>query len=414
MSERFINCHSHIFNEKCAPDRFIGLPVARMISERKMLVKGMLKVMRLVGSSSEASVEKWANFLDIGSSKSQADVFDSLRASYTFGPMAYVALTLNMDYMGAGTALLNFQSQLAEVRQLKLSYLNELIPFICVDPRSGNPDAVLDTVKIHLERYGFGGIKLYPPLGFYPFDPRLEKIYAYAEQYQIPVLTHTSQGGIFYQGDELSMDHMHPMTFGNNRARRVRLDGTTEDRDLSFSEDVRKTRRFLGKTWGKGKRNEEFKLNFADPMNYLIVLKRFPQLKLCMAHFGGDGQIEKFVLDSEQRNPSSGNWHSVVCEILKKYPNTYADVSYALWQKSIWNRLKDCIRGPLAEGGDISKQILFGTDYFMTLQEKTEVRLVNDFRAELNRDEFNRIAVLNPANFLATHIPYAQGNHQPV
>jgi predicted TIM-barrel fold metal-dependent hydrolase len=149
-------------------------------------------------------------------------------------------------------------------------------------------------------------------------------------------------------------------------------------------------------------------------MNYLIVLKRFPQLKLCMAHFGGDGQIEKYVLDSNQRNPSSGNWHSVVCEILKKYPNTYADVSYALWQKSIWNRLKDCIRGPLAEGGDISKQILFGTDYFMTLQEKTEVRLVNDFRAELNRDEFNRIAVLNPANFLATHIPYAQGNHQPV
>jgi uncharacterized protein len=414
MSEKFVNCHTHIFNVKCAPDRFIGLPVARMISERKLLVKGLLKGMRLFGSSSEASLEKWANFLDIGSQKSQADVFDLLRESYTFGPMAYVALTLNMDHMGAGTALLNYQSQLAEVRQLKLSYLNELIPFISVDPRAGSPDDVLNTVKLHCERYGFGGIKLYPPLGFYPFDPRLEKIYAYAEQFQIPVLSHTSQGGIFYQGDELSLDQTQPMTFGYTRARRIHLDGSVENQYLDFSEEVKKTRRFLGKTWGKGKRNEEFKLNFADPINYLLVLQRFPQLKLCMAHFGGDGQIEKFVEKPEERTSTSRNWHHVVCEILKKYPNTYADISYALWQSKIWERLRQCINGPLQDGSDISKQILFGTDYFMTIQEKTEVRLVNDFRATLSRDEFNRIAVENPSKFLSTHIPYAQGHQQPI
>jgi len=413
MNDRFVNCHTHIFNVKCAPDRFIGLPIARFISERKLMVKGMLKVMRLVGSSSEAAVEKWANFLDIGSQKSQADVFDLLQSNYSFGPMAYVALTLNMDHMGAGKASLNFQSQLAEIRQLKLSHLDNLIPFISVDPRAGNPDELLQLVKIHLERYGFGGIKLYPPLGFYPFDPRLEKIYAYAQEYQIPVLTHTSQGGIFYQGDELTLDHLQPLTFGNVRARRVNLDGTESSESIDYSENVRRVRRFLRKTWGIGKRNKEFKLHFSDPMNYLIVLKRFPQLKLCMAHFGGDDQIEKYVTDVDQRSVASNNWHMIVCDILKKYPNTYADISYALWKKEIWSRFKDCIRGPLAEGGDISHQILFGTDYFMTIQEKEETRLVNDFRNVLDRTEFNRIAVDNPARFLSNHIPFAQGINQP-
>jgi hypothetical protein len=39
----------------------------------------------------------------------------------------------------------------------------------------------MDLVKKHIEERGFQGIKVYPPVGFYPFDKNLHPILEYAE-----------------------------------------------------------------------------------------------------------------------------------------------------------------------------------------------------------------------------------------
>lgn len=410
MNFRYVNCHTHIFNVKCAPDRFIGLPVARILGNNRTALYAVHGIMRIgenmpfFKTGTKESIEKMRSFLKIGANRSQEGVFELLRSNYSFGPVSYVALTLNMDHMGAGKASIPYSTQLSQVADLKITYKEELIPFVSIDPRAGSPEQLLSLVKDCMENKSFGGIKLYPPLGFYPFDPRLEKVYAYAQEHNIPVLTHVSKGGIFYQGEHLPLDFLEPLSFGGVRAKWTDVDGN-EGELMDFSNDVRNTRRFLGKTWGKGRRNEEFKLHFSDPRNYHLVLKKFPQLKLCMAHFGGDESISEYIDQRKEGKPDLTNWHHVICEILRTHPNTYADVSYALWKPKVWPRMKECIDLPQDGTRDISRQILFGTDYYMTIQEESEINLVSNFRKAIGNDRFNKIAIDNPERFLENRVP---------
>lgn len=63
--------------------------------------------------------------------------------------------------------------------------------FICyagVDPRRGA--AGVDLLEIGLRDYGFSGLKLYPPCGFDPSDPRLFPYYELCAARQAPVLSH--------------------------------------------------------------------------------------------------------------------------------------------------------------------------------------------------------------------------------
>jgi len=356
-------------------------------------------------TGTKESIEKMRSFLKIGTNRSQEGIFKLLQSNYAFGPISYVALTLDMDHMGAGKATIPFSTQLSQVAELKVTFKEQLIPFVSIDPRAGTPDQLLQLVKNCMENLSFGGIKLYPPLGFYPFDPRLEKVYEYAQEHNVPVLTHVSKGGIFYQGEHIPLDFLEPLTFGGDRAKWTSVTG--EERDpMDFTKDLRQTKRFLWKTWGKGRRNEEFKHHFADPRNYHLVLKQFPQLKLCMAHFGGDESIGEYIDQQKKGTPDSTNWHHLICEILKNYPNTYADVSYALWKETVWPRMRECIDKPADGVRDISDRILFGTDYYMTIQQESEVNLVNNFRKAVGNDRFRKIAVDNPVRFLENRVPF--------
>lgn len=414
MNFRYVNCHTHIFNVKCAPDRFIGLPVARLLANNRTALTALDALMRVgevlpvLRTGTRESIEKMRSFLTIGTNRSQEGVFELLRSNYAFGPISHVTLTLNMDHMGAGKANIPFSTQLSQVADLKITYKEDMIPFVSIDPRAGSPDQLLALVKDCMERKAFGGIKMYPPLGFYPFDPRLEKVYAYAQEYGVPVLTHASKGGIFYQGEHIPLDFLEPLTFGGERARHTTVEGE-EGEEMNFRNDLHDTHRFLGKTWGKGRRNEAFKLHFSNPTNYHIVLKKFPRLKLCMAHFGGDDAISQYIDDEKAGRRDPLNWHHVICEILKAYPNTYADVSYALWRAKVWSRMSTCIDKPHDGQRDISDRILFGTDYYMTIQEESEVNLVNNFRKAIGNERFKKIAVDNPRQFLENRIPLIYG-----
>lgn len=87
--------------------------------------------------------------------------------------------------------------QLDEVARIVASpeWKERIFPFICVDPR--RPD-IAEIVKDYIENKGFCGVKLYPALGYYPQDERLDELWDWIEQKKIPVMVHCSKDGAVY------------------------------------------------------------------------------------------------------------------------------------------------------------------------------------------------------------------------
>jgi len=202
------NCHTHIFTIGCAPDRFLGLSLGKILKNRlaTFLLSRILK--KLIPSERDF-LEKYGNFMKIGREKSQEGVFDVLKdkSAYPKGTR-FVVLTLDMDFMGAGDAYIPYLTQIGQVKEAKIKYCHEMLPFISVDPRRGNANEMYHFVKEHIEDSKFFcGIKLYPALGFFPFDERLKEVYKFAQDNSIPIMTHCTKGGIHYRGKEFTNDY---------------------------------------------------------------------------------------------------------------------------------------------------------------------------------------------------------------
>ena len=119
----------------------------------------------------------------------------------------------------------------------------------------------------------FQGIKLYPAVGYFPFDKRLKDIYQFAIEHDVPLLTHCILGDV-YQRDEnyYKMFPEHPISKQN----------TTPTENY--------------------KKPENFQLNFTHPLNFEFLLNPdvisgyygetadFSKLKICIGHFGGEDE----------------------------------------------------------------------------------------------------------------------------
>lgn len=361
------NCHTHIFNVKCAPDKFYGIPAAKFFSLYPSAARGIARVLRFLLPTHNDKLDRMAAMLEIGSEARQRDIFRILKDSYPMNPNArFVAHTIDMDFMGAGDAINNYLSQLDEVAEAKLYHPNDLLPFISVDPRRND---ITTMVPDYVEDKGFVGLKLYPALGFYPFDPRLKPVYEYAVQNNLPLLTHCDTGGIFYRGT-LTSDQLRPTS----------IDGTTHD----FSAY-------------KNLKSKRFKDLFTNPENFEAILKQpgFEKLKICLAHYGGSQMIRN------KRNVSitPNNWYKSIQRMMQEYPNVYTDISYTLHNRKVWRALKTDIQNP-----NINNRILFGTDFYMTVREREESVLVENFvrKSGITTEDFRRIAYDNPREFLTS------------
>ena len=90
----------------------------------------------------------------------------------------------------------------AEVRALLRT--GRFIGFAGVDPRRG--EAGVRRFELALRDEGFVGMKLYPPCGYSPSDPRLFPYYELCAQHGAPVLVHTGP-----TSSRLSFQHARPL-----------------------------------------------------------------------------------------------------------------------------------------------------------------------------------------------------------
>lgn len=77
------------------------------------------------------------------------------------------------------------------------------------------------------------------------------------------------------------------------------------------------------------------------------------------------------------------------------YENLYTDVSFILFNEDLYPLLEYILNDP-----KVSHKILFGTDYYVVTQKKSEKDLHLNLRAYLGEELFYKIANENPRNFL--------------
>ncbi|MDD2955378.1 MAG: amidohydrolase family protein [Oscillospiraceae bacterium] len=156
--------------------------------------------------------------------------------------------------------------------------------FASVDPDS--PDA-LEVLDYAFKNLGLMGLKLNPSKqAFYPADPKMDAIYKKCIQYNKPILFHA------------------------------------------------------GMSWEPGTL-----MKYSVPLNFEEVAVKYPQLRICLAHFGWP-----FAVDT-----------AALC---LKYPNVYTDTSamYMDSPEKFMDYIFNQAWGPLWFQNNFAKQVMFGSN----------------------------------------------------
>lgn len=352
---QFTNCHVHTFTHEHAPRDYVRWPFGRLLAVG-WIRKAVLGAIRLSGVGRRSVVARYGQILEVSFKKTQQDVFEVVRALYPTGTR-FVVLPMDMELMGAGTVEKPIDEQHATLAKLRESFLDQVIPFAAADARRA--DVYEKTVQ-WIEQHKFRGIKLYPRLGFHPNDPALDRLYGYAAEHGVPVLTHCSRTGPQFRGEPTD---------------RMRRDPETGDQlDLD--------------------RLELLDL-FTEPTACAPILEKHPALKLCLAHFGGAEEWDKYIATAGSRQ----NWLAQILEMMRSgdYPNLYTDISFTLFVKEGYvDLLKE-----LLSDERVAPRVLFGSDFYVVdrAQLAEQARSIR-IREVLGEALFRTIAVDNPQQFL--------------
>jgi predicted TIM-barrel fold metal-dependent hydrolase len=442
--DRFFNCHAHCFTMDHVPAYFFGklFPVGPLLNKKwvKKLVQNgpvtgkmpwFLKVLiYILGLLSLMNMKKLKRLLTMvryGNTDGQEKVIEAMRQYYP-EKTGYVFLTMDMEYMGAGTPKERYQLQLSKLAGIKNQtdpttglpqYKNIIYPFIFIDPRRITPltesekkvedefigEVFLNHANAYIEKGDFQGLKIYPALGYYPFDVRLKPAYDMALKYELPITTHCTIGVVHHKYRVPAEQRIHPIT-------KKRLPNL---------------------------KPADYQQYFGHPLNYECLMNKehliklwgdqttdYSQLKLCIGHWGSEADWHRYLendwADLYERIKGEAcaaldlknwyvntkeayknfTWFTVICEMIRsgRYPNLYTDISYTLHDASLLSLLKTIL-----EADDkIRERVLFGTDFYMVSKTISERSYAINLRAVLGEDLFEQIAVTNARRFISNKV----------
>lgn len=352
----FYNSHLHLFKAEDVPNKFLPFGLVNILQTKfgNMIITKILR--NLLPFTDRDILDRFARFAKTGKLGSQKKIFERCLKSYP-EDTKFIILPMDMEYMGAGKVDRDYYEQIDELADLKkYHYPDNIIPFFMVDPR--RPE-FLEMLKYAVEDKGFKGVKLYPPLGYFPYDKRLDPVYEYCQEKNIPVITHCGPSGVYYQGKKKKLKKL--LTDGNPNIK-----------------PGRKGRKKLCHM-------------FSHPNNYIPVIKKYPKLRICFAHFGSGVSWERYVKHGDEEN----SWLTIIKRMLLKYPNVYTDISFTLNNRKFFPVLKNFLQYKR-----LRSKILFGSDFYMVEKESNEKRFGKELRKFIGEKNFRAIAVDNPKNFL--------------
>lgn len=368
----FFDVHSHCFTYKNVPDEFLGV----RLNLSPLLLEWVIWALKTYDKIPFIGEGRLDDFLAVLNNETAEDVVnvlnDTCRAALAKmydSPPHFISVQLMMDLERGikGGAKTPYYDQLDELRRLQLKHPAGVLPFIAIDPR--NPNYLTDFLSaFDKEDYGahpfgecwFYGVKIYPSLGYYPSDERLMRVFKICEEKRIPVTTHCSGARVRSSDKKLEINKL---VFEGKNLRRVR-----------------QTEHF---------KNEAAFRELNAPEHWYPVLKRYPRLKLNIAHFGGYNEWQKYM------NKESG-WTSTILEMMHRYEGVYTDVSYTYFSPDFVRELNElCDEIPL-----LNERVLFGSDFYMVELEGETRNLLEQFLELTNPVKARFFTDRNPRRFL--------------
>ncbi len=350
------NCHIHTFTSQHVPRHFLKLfagaffgPLLSALLRVASVAAFVTKLAPSLGPFSKNDmIERQARFFTRGRAKEQLKVFEGIERQYPKGTQ-FVVLPMDMAFMKLGNVDASIDQQHAELLELVTRHKKNVIPFYAADPRR---DDLVEKVRANLGPGRFRGIKIYPNLGYYPHDKKLMQVYEICVERDAPVITHCSPTGVWQYG-------------------------------LSAEDRVR----------------------FGHPRNYEIILKTFPTLRYCLAHFGGSEEWNRHLKSETAHEGEERAWIRWITDMIKSgdFPNLYTDISYTVFQptvKGLYFDYFDYLKVLLANK-KIQERVLFGSDYYMVERERlTEKEVSILLRSRLGEELYFKIAHDNPMRYL--------------
>jgi len=359
---RIHNCHTHLFTLDHLPEKFFpGFSlITRLIRNdiaREIIIflaEILLAPVLRTALPNFPRLSRVSSFLQICENRSQHDVFFNSLQRYYPEDTRYIVLPMDYSFMGYGSPIVPIEKQLEELASVRDTFPKQIIPFVHIDPRH---EGASEKIKYWITDRDFRGVKIYPPFGYSPDDPKLDPIYAFCESHGngIPIMTHCS-----------------------------------------------------GATLRRKKLSKKEANKHCSPEHYKTVLTSFPDLRLCLGHFGGDRAWESYWKKPlykdriDRKDPEfSGteNWLHTIINMLESgsYDNLFVDISYVIFHyQDNSNILKVLLANPR-----IRRSVLFGTDYYMVEIEKfSEKKLSMYLRAQIGEEYYKQIAETNPRRYL--------------
>ncbi len=413
------------------------------------------RIKKAVGKERLEFLLRYINIVRYAGRDRQATVFNDLEQQYPVGTK-FVVLPMDMEYMGAGEVESPYPEQMNDLLTLKENNESTCYPFVFVDPRriqehgevflnlnTSNPDKIVledCQVKEYLDG-GCCGIKIYPALGYYPFDKNLLALWLYCSQNDIPITTHCSIGPVFYRGKliDLGKDYdVHPIF------------------DEVYEKNNKTKEEIIGQLRFHELKNKEFQKNFTHPLNYLcllhkpllnkvvetfdkdgdlktlfgyengMIIRDLSQLKVNLAHYGSADMWDRFLSQDRYseanaiiKDPKDGldlkknierrskryqywhyvDWFSIISTMMMQFDNLYTDISYTSHDLNYLALLSEILDNP-----KIAQRVLFGTDFYVVSNHKTEKQFWIDMQNTLGMEKWDLLANVNPTRFLKSKI----------
>lgn len=231
-------------------------------------------------------------------------------------------------------------------------------PFVAFDPRRqiegpqaavpkpGAPptplpsaaSSALELVRYAIEDGGFLGVKLYPPVGFAPWDNvhhrrdlpfaagldvALDALYGYCASAESPLLTHTSAANEYGLG-------LHRLV---------------------------------------------------SPEHWRPVLDRHPTLRLNFGHFGHDYGVPQ----TDGPKETAEAWIYQAAALIDGHPNVYADLSNSplVYDAAYGKRLCALLADVIARYPKVKRRLMYGSDWWLSGLDPDATAAVRQFRATL-------------------------------
>jgi len=295
------------------------------------------------------------------------------------------SVVLHIDLEGADPKAKDKNYQYGDViekiAQACASYPFRFFPFFGFDPRRPN---VLNMLKMNFVERCYVGIKLYPALGF---DPRPDKTsYRYEDG---DYFTHKYKEGGMIEGDEI-LDNLKKM-YEFAKERKIPL-MTHCGPGGSYRVTVDKKAKYKD-IW-----------RYTDPSNFREIAKTYG-LRICFGHMGGK-------LDDKENRLKAYEWNGTICNLIREANDwsnegrLFADQSY-----DIINPINNKIQKDQLEvniqltknylnDNVLSQYVLFGSDWPLNIYKCTEKQYIDEYRKRLDESQQAKYFLENIARFL--------------